>query len=60
MSNFKTLSLSKRSAVEHTEIYDDNKITTDLSDSDSVKKVFNKDRCVTLEVRIHLKFQKNR
>jgi len=60
MSNFKTSSSSKRSTVEHTETYDDNKITTDLSDSDSVRRVFNKDRRVTLEVKTHLRIQKNK
>ncbi len=48
MSNFKTS--SKRSAVEHTEIHNDNEITTDSSNSDFVKEVFNEDRRVTLEV----------
>ncbi len=60
MSNFKTLSSSKRSAVEYTEIHNDNEIITDSSDSDSVKEVFNKDRHVTLEVMICLRIQKNR
>ncbi len=55
MSNFKTSSLSKRSAVEHTETHNDNKIATDSSDSDSVREVFNKDRRVTLEVIIRLR-----
>ena len=50
MSNFKTSSSSKRSAVEHTEIHNDNEITTDSSNSDFVKEVFNEDRRVTLEV----------
>ncbi len=48
MSNFKTSSSSKRSAVEHTEIHNDNEIATDSSDSDSVKKVFNKDSICNL------------
>ena len=60
MSNFKTLSSSKRSAVEYTEIHNDNEIITDSSDSDSVKEVFNKDRHVTLKVMICLRIQKNR
>ena len=60
MSNSKTSSLSKRSAVEHTKIHNDNEIATDSSDSDSVKEVFNKDRCVTLEVIIRLRIQKNK
>ncbi len=60
MSNFKTSSSSKCSAVEHTETHDDNKIATNSSDSDSVKRVFNEDRRVTLEVRTHLKIQKNK
>ncbi len=60
MSNFKTSSLLKRSTVEYTKIHNDNKIATDLSDSDSVKEVFNKDRCVTFEVIIRLKIQKNK
>ncbi len=60
MSNFKTSSSSKRNAVEYTETYNDNKIATDSSDSDSVKEVFNKDRRVTLEVIIRLRIQKNK
>jgi len=60
MSNFKTSSSSKRSAVEYTKIYDDNEIATDSSDSESVRKVFNEDRCVTFEVRTRLKIQKNK
>jgi len=60
MSNFKTSSSSKCSAVKHTETYDNNEIATNLSDSDSVKRVFNEDRRVTLEVRTHLKIQKNK
>jgi len=60
MSNFKTSSLSKRSAVKYTKIHNDNKIATDLSDSDSVKEVFNEDRYITLEVIIHLRIQKNK
>ena len=60
MSNFKTSSLSKRSAVEHTEIHNDNEITTDSSNNDSVKEVFNEDRRVTLEVVTHLRIQKNK
>ncbi len=58
MSNFKTSSSSKRNAVEHTETHNDNEITTDLSDSNSVREVFNKDRRVTLEVITHLRIQK--
>ncbi len=53
-------SLSKRSTVEHTEIHDDNKIATDSSDSDSVRRVFNKDRRVTFKVITRLKIQKNK
>jgi len=60
ISNFKTSSSSKRSAVEHTEIHNNNEITTDSSDSDSVREVFNEDRHVTLKVIIHLRIQKNR
>ncbi len=60
MSNFKTSSLSKRSAVEHTETHNDNKVATDSSDSDSVREVFNEDRRVTLKVITHLRIQKNR
>ncbi len=59
MSNFKTSSSSKRSAVEYTKIHNDNEIATNLSDSDSVREVFNKDRRVTLEVIIRLRIQKN-
>jgi len=55
MSNFKTLLSLKRSAVEYTKTHNDNEIATDSSDNDSVKEVFNKDRCVTLEVITHLK-----
>ncbi len=50
MSNFKTSSSSKRSAVEHTKIHNDNEIATDLNDSNFVKEVFNKDKCITLKV----------
>ncbi len=46
---------AQRSAVEYTETHNDNEITTDSSDSDSVREVFNKDRRVTLEVIIHLR-----
>ncbi len=60
MSNFKTSSLSKRSAVEHTEIHNDNEIATDSSDSDSVKKVFNEDKHVTFKVITCLRIQKNK
>ena len=60
MSNFKTSSSSKRSAVEHTEIHNDNKITTDSSNNDFVKEVFNKDRCIILEVITCLRIQKNK
>jgi hypothetical protein len=60
MSDFKTSTSSKRSAVEHTKTHDDNEIATDSSNSESVKRVFNKDRHVTLEVRICLKIQKNK
>ena len=60
MSNFKTSSSSKRSAVEHTETHNDNEITTDSSDNDSVKEVFNEDRCITLKVIIRLRIQKNK
>jgi len=60
MSNFKTSSSSKCSAVEHTETHDDNEIATNSSDSNSVKRVFNEDKRVTLEVRTHLKIQKNK
>ena len=60
MSNFKTSSSSKRNAVEHIKIHNNNEIATDLSDSDSVREVFNKDRRVTLEVIIRSKFQKNK
>jgi hypothetical protein len=60
MSNFKTSSSLKRSAVEHTETHNDNEIATDSSDSDSVREVFNKDRRVTLEVITHLRIQKNK
>jgi len=60
MSNFKTSLSSKRSAVEHTETHNDNKIATDSSDSDFVKEVFNEDRHVTLEVIIRLRIQKNK
>jgi len=59
-SNFKTSSSSKRSAIEHTEIHNDNEIATDSSDNDSVREVFNEDRRVTLEVIIRLRIQKNR
>ena len=55
MSNFKTSSSSKRSAVEHTKTHNDNEIATDSSDNDSVKKVFNKDKYVTLKVITHLR-----
>jgi len=60
MNNFKTSSSSKRSAVEHTKTHDDNKIATDSSNSNFVKKVFNEDRHVILEVIIHLKISKNK
>jgi hypothetical protein len=60
MSDFKTSASSKHNAVEHIEIHDDNEIATDSSNSESVRKIFNKDRCVTLEVRTRLKIQKNR
>jgi len=59
-SDFKTSASSKRNAVEYIEIHDDNEIATDSSDSESVRRVFNEDRRVTLEVRIHLKIQTNR
>ncbi len=48
MSNFKTSSSLKRSAVEYTEIHNDNEIATDSSDSDSVKEVFNEDSICNL------------
>jgi len=60
MSNFKTSSSSKCSAVEYTKTHNDNEIATDSNDSDFVKEVFNKDRRVTLEVITHLRIQKNR
>jgi len=60
MSNFKISSSSKRSTVEHTKIHNDNEIATDLSNNDSVKEVFNKDRCITFKVIIHLKIKKNK
>jgi len=59
-SNFKTSSSSKRNAVEHTKIHNDNEIATNSSDSDSVKEIFNKDRRVTLEVITRLRIQKNK
>jgi hypothetical protein len=60
MSNFKTSSSSKRSAVEHTKTHNDNKIATNSSDSDFVKEVFNEDKYVTLKVINHLRIQKNK
>jgi hypothetical protein len=60
MSNFKTSSSLKHNAVEHTKIYDDNEIATDSSNSESVRRIFNEDRHVILEVKIHLKIQKNK
>ena len=59
-SNFKTSSSSKCSAVEHTEIHNDNEIATDSSDSDFVREIFNEDRRVILEVITRLRIQKNR
>ncbi len=60
MSNFKTSSSLKHSAVEHTEIHNDNEIATDSSNNNSVKEVFNEDRCITLKVIIRLRIQKNK
>jgi hypothetical protein len=60
MSDFKTSASSKRNAVEYTKIHNDNEIATDSSDNESVRRVFNKDRHVILEVKTHLKFQKNK
>ena len=60
MSNFKTLSSLKRSAVEYTKTHDDNEIATDSSNSDFVRRVFNEDRRVTLKVITHLRIQKNK
>jgi len=60
MSNFKTSSSLKRSAVEHIETHNDNEIATDSSDSDFVKEVFNKDKRVTLKVITRLRIQKNK
>jgi len=60
MSNFKTSSSLKCNAVEYIKIHNDNEIATDSSDNDSVKEVFNKNRCITFEVIIRLKIQKNK
>ncbi len=55
INNFKTSSSLKRSAVKYIKIHDNDEIVTDLSDSDFIRRVFNENRRVTLEVRIRLK-----
>jgi len=59
-SDFKTSASSKCNAVEYTKTHDDNEIATDSSDSKSVRRIFNEDRCIIFEVKTHLKIQKNK
>ncbi len=51
----KTSSSSKCNAIEYTKIHDDNKIITDSSDNNFVRRVFNKNKYITFEVKIHLR-----
>jgi hypothetical protein len=55
MNDFKTSSSSKHNAVKYTKTHDDNKIATNSSNNESVRRVFNKDKYITLEVRTHLR-----
>ncbi len=54
ISNFKTLSSLKRSVIKYIKTHDDDEIVINLSDSDFMRKVFNENRRVTLEVRTRL------
>ncbi len=55
INNFKILLSLKRSVVKHTETHDNDEIVINLSDSDFIKRIFNENRHVTLEVRTRLK-----
>ncbi len=55
INNFKTLSSLKRSVVKYIKIHDNDEIVINLSDSDFMKRVFNEDKRITLEVRTRLK-----
>ncbi len=55
ISNFKISLSLKRSVIKYTETHDNDEIVINLSDSDSVKRIFNEDKHVTFKVRTRLK-----